>query len=87
MATVDEILASNKQSWNEVAPRFFGRTALPTYGPFAPDELQLNLFGEDCIKVKRGTIAQRGLASSRWYSVEKAELIPTTFIIKCSKPA
>lgn len=42
----EDIILSNKRSWDEVAPRFFGRTSLPTYGPFAPSENELNLFGE-----------------------------------------
>lgn len=46
MATADDVILSNKQSWDEVAPRFFGRTALPTYGPFAPSENELNLLGD-----------------------------------------
>ncbi|WP_246017833.1 class I SAM-dependent methyltransferase [Mesobacillus subterraneus] len=29
-----------------MAPRFYGRTALPEYGPFAPTENELNLFGD-----------------------------------------
>ena len=45
-STQEEFILSNKKSWDEVAPRFFGRTALPTYGPFAPLENDLNLFGE-----------------------------------------
>lgn len=35
----------NKEGWEKSAERFFGRTALPEYGPFAPTEDQLNLFG------------------------------------------
>ncbi|MFD1675905.1 class I SAM-dependent methyltransferase [Alicyclobacillus fodiniaquatilis] len=46
VTTQEAFIQSNKQSWDEVAPRFFGRTALPTYGPFAPTEDQLNLFGD-----------------------------------------
>ncbi|MET3290792.1 UNVERIFIED_CONTAM: ubiquinone/menaquinone biosynthesis C-methylase UbiE [Brevibacillus sp. OAP136] len=42
----EDYLLSNKKSWDEVAPRFFGRTALPVYGPFAPTENELNLFGD-----------------------------------------
>ncbi|WP_409974983.1 class I SAM-dependent methyltransferase [Bacillus sp. Bva_UNVM-123] len=38
-------LAINKQSWDEVAHRFFGRNPLPEYGPLAPNEEELNLFG------------------------------------------
>lgn len=33
-------------SWDAAAERFFGRTALPEYGPHAPSEEKLNLFGE-----------------------------------------
>jgi ubiquinone/menaquinone biosynthesis C-methylase UbiE len=39
-------LELNKKSWDEAAPRFFGRTALPEYGPFSPTEDELNLFGK-----------------------------------------
>ena len=39
-------LAINKNSWDEVAPRFFARNPLPDYGPLAPSEEQLNLFGD-----------------------------------------
>ena len=45
-STQEEFILSNKKSWDEVAPRFFGRTALPTDGPFAPLEEDLNSFGE-----------------------------------------
>lgn len=40
-----EILKMNKQRWEVSAERFFGRTALPEYGPFAFNEEQLKLFG------------------------------------------
>jgi 2-polyprenyl-3-methyl-5-hydroxy-6-metoxy-1,4-benzoquinol methylase len=46
ISKLEDLIQSNKKSWDEVAPRFFGRTALPTYGPFAPLEDDLNLFGE-----------------------------------------
>ena len=39
-------LTTNKQSWDEVAHRFYGRNPLPEYGPFAPSEEDLNLFGD-----------------------------------------
>ncbi len=32
---VTEILRINKQGWESSAERFFGRTALPEYGPFS----------------------------------------------------
>lgn len=41
-----EILKMNKQSWEKSADRFFGRTALPEYGPFSLTEDQLKLFGD-----------------------------------------
>ncbi|WP_197480289.1 class I SAM-dependent methyltransferase [Fictibacillus phosphorivorans] len=45
-----EILKMNKQRWEISAERFFGRTALPEYGPFALTEAQLKLFGSICGK-------------------------------------
>ncbi|UHA76188.1 class I SAM-dependent methyltransferase [Paenibacillus sp. 481] len=42
--TMQEQLKINKQSWDESAERFFGRTALPEYGPHAPTEEKLQLF-------------------------------------------
>ncbi|TLS37062.1 class I SAM-dependent methyltransferase [Pseudalkalibacillus caeni] len=39
-------LKINKQSWDQAAGRFFGRNPLPEYGPLAPSEDQLNLFGD-----------------------------------------
>ncbi|MGN7358452.1 class I SAM-dependent methyltransferase [Paenibacillus sp. SAF-054] len=44
--TMEESLRINKESWDGAAERFFGRTALPEYGPHAPSEEKLNLFGE-----------------------------------------
>jgi SAM-dependent methyltransferase len=41
-----EILEMNKRRWDEVAERFFGRTALPEYGPFSFTEDDLGLFGD-----------------------------------------
>ena len=40
-----EILSINKEGWDKSAERFYGRTALPEYGPFSLNEEQLNLFG------------------------------------------
>ncbi|MEI2663121.1 class I SAM-dependent methyltransferase [Rossellomorea sp. LJF3] len=39
-------IAINKQSWEEAAPRFYGRNPLPEYGPLAPTEDELQLLGE-----------------------------------------
>jgi ubiquinone/menaquinone biosynthesis C-methylase UbiE len=39
-------LNTNKKSWDDVAERFFGRNPLPEYGPMAPSEKDLNLFGD-----------------------------------------
>lgn len=41
----NKILTMNKESWEKSAERFFGRTALPEYGPLAPKEDQLQLLG------------------------------------------
>ncbi|MCH7322092.1 class I SAM-dependent methyltransferase [Solibacillus sp. MA9] len=40
-----DFLNINKESWEKSAERFFGRTALPEYGPFSLSEEQLKLFG------------------------------------------
>ena len=42
--TKSEILSMNKESWEKSAERFFGKTALPEYGPYSLNEEQLNLF-------------------------------------------
>ncbi|PWW08719.1 methyltransferase family protein [Paenibacillus cellulosilyticus] len=42
----EQYLLSNKKSWDDTAPRFFGRTALPAYGPYLPTENELHLFGD-----------------------------------------
>lgn len=42
----EEILQLNKAGWEQSAERFFGRTALPELGSFAPTENDLHLFGE-----------------------------------------
>ena len=39
----EEILSINQKGWNEVAPLFYGGTALPKYGPLAATEEELNL--------------------------------------------
>jgi SAM-dependent methyltransferase len=41
-----ESLKVNKQSWDEAAERFYGRNPLPEYGPLAPTEDELKLFGD-----------------------------------------
>ncbi|CAM3544555.1 class I SAM-dependent methyltransferase [Aeromicrobium ponti] len=41
-----ESLRVNKQSWDEAAERFYGRNPLPEYGPLAPTEDELKLFGD-----------------------------------------
>jgi SAM-dependent methyltransferase len=41
-----DTLKINKQSWDAVANRFYGRNPLPEYGPMAPSEDDLNLFGD-----------------------------------------
>src|SRR5512138_2370710 len=39
----EDILSINQKGWNKVAPRFYGGTALPKYGPLAATEDDLNL--------------------------------------------
>ncbi len=39
----EEILTINQKGWNNVAPLFYGGTALPKYGPLAETEDELNL--------------------------------------------
>ncbi|HEX2035019.1 MAG TPA: class I SAM-dependent methyltransferase [Chloroflexota bacterium] len=41
-----EALELNRQGWDVVAPRFYGGTALPGYGPLAPTEDSLRLLPE-----------------------------------------
>ncbi|HEY9462127.1 MAG TPA: hypothetical protein VIR54_03505 [Vicinamibacterales bacterium] len=43
MVSPDVSLATNREAWNHVAPRFHGGTALPEYGPLAPTENTLHL--------------------------------------------
>lgn len=43
---VNEMLSINKKGWEKSAERFFGRAALPEYGPFAEREDVLWLFDE-----------------------------------------
>lgn len=39
----EDILSINQKGWNKVAPKFYGGTALPKYGPLAATEDDLNL--------------------------------------------
>ncbi len=41
---VNDILISNKQSWDAMANSWFGTTALPAYGDLIPTENELKLF-------------------------------------------
>ncbi|MDA8352910.1 MAG: hypothetical protein M0Z65_06905 [Firmicutes bacterium] len=78
---------------------FFGRTAFPEYGPYSWTEEHLRLVGD--ISGKRYWISGAGhdylkpggyLSSKieylhpHWYSPQKAQLVPVTFIIKASQP-
>lgn len=45
-SSIIDHLKINKDSWDAASERFFGRTALPIYGPYAPTENKLKLFGE-----------------------------------------
>jgi ubiquinone/menaquinone biosynthesis C-methylase UbiE len=46
MVEPEVALATNREGWNRVAPRFHGGTALPEYGPLAPTEDTLRLLDE-----------------------------------------
>src|SRR5262249_53515978 len=39
----ENILKINQKGWNKVAPKFYGGTALPKYGPLTPTEDDLHL--------------------------------------------
>src|SRR5215468_1381985 len=39
----DDIVHINQKGWNQVAPKFYGGTALPKYGPLTPTEDELHL--------------------------------------------
>jgi SAM-dependent methyltransferase len=43
MTEAERVLAMNRAGWDCVAPRFYGATALPEYGPLAPTEESLSL--------------------------------------------
>lgn len=43
---MNDIQKQNKESWNEIADDWFGRTALPAYGCLMPEETELGLFGD-----------------------------------------
>jgi SAM-dependent methyltransferase len=45
MTPTEDTLAINRAGWDRVAPRFFGGTALPIYGPLAATEETLGLLG------------------------------------------
>ncbi len=55
----EEIVAVNQKGWNQVAPKFYGGTALPKYGPLAQteDELRLipNLSGRSVLELGCGS--------------------------------
>jgi len=38
MIDAEQVLSTNRAGWNHVAPKFYGGTALPGYGPLAPTE-------------------------------------------------
>lgn len=66
---LSEYLTINKDSWDAAAERFFGRSALPVYGPFAPSENKLKLFGE--LQGKRALEVGCGSGHSILYMLKK----------------
>jgi SAM-dependent methyltransferase len=46
MIDAEQVLSTNRAGWNHVAPKFYGGTALPEYGPLAPTEDTLRLLDD-----------------------------------------
>ncbi len=42
----EQALAVNRDSWNKIAAKFYGKAALPHYGPLAQSETDLHLIGD-----------------------------------------
>ena len=55
----EDILALNQKGWNEVAPLFYGGTALPKYGPLAGTEDELKLIQD----IGEGKVLELGCGS------------------------
>ncbi|SDJ83829.1 class I SAM-dependent methyltransferase [Sediminibacillus albus] len=55
----NKVLEQNRQGWNTVARYFNGKDALPSYGPYAQTEEELQLFGN----IKRKTVLDIGYGS------------------------
>ena len=69
------LLAINQKGWNTVAPKFYGGTALPKYGPLAATEQELQLI--DNLKDK--TVLELGCGSGHtlhylWTNKQAGEL-------------
>jgi SAM-dependent methyltransferase len=65
----NNILEQNKKSWNKVAYHFNGKDALPSYGPYAQTEEELQLFDE--IQNKKVLEIGYGSGHSLHYMAEK----------------
>jgi len=55
----EEILTINQKGWNQVAPLFYGGTALPKYGPLAATEDELHLIPD----LHEGKVLELGCGS------------------------
>jgi SAM-dependent methyltransferase len=55
----EEALNINRNGWDKVAERFYGKTALPHYGPLAKSETDLHLLGD----VKGAKVLEIGCGS------------------------
>lgn len=43
---INKVLTQNRQSWDTMADKWFGTTALPAYGCLIPTENELKLFSD-----------------------------------------
>jgi SAM-dependent methyltransferase len=71
----EDIVSINQKGWTKVAPRYYGGTALPQYGPLAATENELNLIPD----LDRKTVLELGCGSGHslaylWESKHACEL-------------
>jgi ubiquinone/menaquinone biosynthesis C-methylase UbiE len=91
-----DALAVNRAGWNQVAPRFYGGTALPTYGPLAPTEETLCLLdpvpGMRVLELGCGSghslryLAERGAAEVWGLDLSSTQLVFAADVLKGYEP-